>query len=263
MSEKLRTMLSIELVPRSREALQAEAEAVASRFDRLTWLNIPDIKRLPLRSHDAALALAGLPLRIIPHLRARDRSVGETVDLCVRLAEAGIRDVLIVTGDPVADEPGPHPNALDALRAIAAGGAPVRAWAAFDPYRGDLRAELDYARAKLDAGAHGLFTQPFFDPRYAEICLDQLDGVETFLGISPVTNEKSRKYWERTNRVVFPRDFEPTLEHCARLTARLIRLCEAYGQHAYLMPIRVDAIAYLEASFARLDADAPLERTHP
>lgn len=246
-------MFSIELVPRDLEGFAAEVDLVRRRFTQFEWLNIPDIKRLPVRSHDAALALAGArtPLRLIPHVRARDRSIDESLALLRRLAEAGVRDALIVSGDPVGDgEERERITTLHLLRAAQGLDLGVQLWAAFDPYRGDLRAELDYVKAKLEAGAAGLFTQPFFDLRMAEICLDQLEGVETFVGISPVTSEKSRKYWERTNRVVFPPAFEATLEHCARLGGELIQMCKARGQHVYLMPIRVDAIAYIEATFA-------------
>lgn len=244
-------MFSIELVPRDLEGFAAEVDEVRRRFNQFEWLNIPDIKRLPVRSHDAALSLVHTPLRIIPHLRARDRSIEESLAILERLAQAGVRDALIVSGDPFdEDEQGERITSLDLLRAAQGLPLGVNLWAAFDPYRGDFRAELDYVQAKLEAGAVGLFTQPFFDLRLAEICLDQLEGIETFVGISPVTSEKSRQYWERTNRVVFPPHFEATLEHCARLGGELIKLCQARGQHVYLMPIRVDAIAYIEATLA-------------
>lgn len=249
------SMLSIELVPRDLDVLVEQADEVRRRFAQFEWLNIPDIRRLDHRSHDAAIAAAHLPLRVIPHIRARDRSPDETVEILHQLVEAGVKDALIVTGDRFDQqaEVG-HPTAIDALEAAKQSDVPITLWAAFDPYRGEMRAEFEYAFAKVDAGAQGLFTQPFFDVRLAEMCLDQLDGIDTFLGISPVTSEKSCAYWERTNRVVFPPHFEATLEYCARLTAELLDLAQSYGQHAYLMPIRVDPMAYLSASFEHLEA---------
>src|SRR5690606_17134205 len=152
----LETQLSIELVPRSMERLLAEAEAVAARFPQMTWLNIPDIKRLPVRSDEAALACVGGSFRVIPHIRARDRDVAASVRLLERLAHAGVTDALIVTGDRIRqDEPADHPRTLDLLRAAAA--TPIQLWAAFDPYRGELKGELEYAQAKIEAGAVGLF----------------------------------------------------------------------------------------------------------
>ena len=37
-----------------------------------------------------------------------------------------------------------------------------------------MKKELDYTKKKIDAGADGLFSQPFFDLNLAEIYLDQL-----------------------------------------------------------------------------------------
>lgn len=249
-------MLSIELVPRELEQLLREAEEIAALYPQFTWLNIPDIKNLPVRSHDAAISARDLPFRIIPHVRARDRSVEETIAMCEQLRGAGIRDILIVTGDRFGNNEAPdHATSLTVLRAATDHfGGEVRFWAAFDPYRSELRAELEYVRAKMEAGAAGLFTQPFFDVRFAEICLDQLVGIETFVGLSPVTSEKSRGYWERTNRVVFPKEFVPTLEHCARLAGDLLRVVEEHGQHAYLMPIRVEPKVYIEAVLSHVEA---------
>lgn len=251
-------MLSIELVPRDVDVLRRQTLDVLGEFDGFSWLNIPDIKRLPVRSDEAALALSGLPIRLVPHVRARDRSVAESVALLRRLEEAGIEDALVITGDRFGNEKdAPHPTSLDVIAQASRELERMRLWAAFDPYRGELRSELEYAEAKLKAGAKGLFTQPFFDLRYAGICLDQLDGVEVFVGITPVTSEKSARYWERENRVVFPPKFETTLEASARLTVELIHLAGAYRQRAYLMPITVDPMTYLRA-VAGLEAGRPL-----
>lgn len=256
------TMLSIELVPRDIDGLVAAAHRVAERFDELTWLNIPDIRRLSVRSHEAAIACVNTRFRVIPHVRARDRSVEETIELLRSLARAGIRDALIITGDRYdhaesmaeSGKSKEHVRTLDVLQAAASVEIELDLWAAFDPYRGDLKRELDYTREKIDAGAVGLFTQPFFDLRFAEICLDQLTEIPTFIGISPVTSERNAKYWERENRVVFPPGFEMTLDYSARLSARLIELAQSYGQHAYLMPITVDPVEYLDRCFQHLDA---------
>lgn len=244
-------ILSIELVPRDVAEMVREADVVARRFEQVEWLNIPDIRALSVRSHDAAQAAAGLPLRIIPHIRARDRDREATLQILRVLVDVGISDALIVTGDRFEqDAEACHDTSLDVIRASTEAELPIQLWAAFDPYRGEMRAEFEYVQSKLDAGAVGLFTQPFFDARLAEICLEQLDGIPTFIGISPVTTEASRRYWERTNRVLFPPSFIPTLEYCAQLSADLLAVAESHGQNAYLMPIKVDPVTYLESVFA-------------
>jgi len=258
-----KAMLSIELVPRDIDELRRQTLEVTGAFGGFSWLNIPDIRRLPVRSYEAALELGPLPVRTVPHVRARDRSVAETVALLRRLEGAGVRDVLIVTGDRFDhEEEAAHPTTLEVIAQASRELEAVNLWAAFDPYRSELKAELEYAEAKLEAGAKGLFTQPFFDPRFAAICLDQLDGVEVFVGITPVTSEKSARYWERQNRVVFPPGFEATLEACARLSVELMQLAREYGQRAYLMPIAVDPMAYLKAVAAAEGGEALLCGRH-
>jgi len=42
-------------------------------------------------------------------------------------------------------------------------------YAGFDPYRSGVQAELEYAHAKLAAGADGLFSQPLFDERLLDV----------------------------------------------------------------------------------------------
>lgn len=121
--------------------------------------------------------------------------------------------------------------------------------AALDQYRGNVQAELEYARQKIDAGADGLFTQPFFDIRLMDIYAEQIEQVPIFWGASPVLSDSSRSYWETRNRAYFPKDFAPTMEWNADFAKKLIEHAQAAGGHVYLMPIRVKISAYLGAIF--------------
>jgi methylenetetrahydrofolate reductase (NADPH) len=60
------------------------------------------------------------------------------------------------------------------VRAIKAALPHVEVYAALDPYRNPLVRERDYALEKLEAGASGLFTQPFFDLRLMGVYRDLL-----------------------------------------------------------------------------------------
>ncbi len=55
-------------------------------------------------------------------------------------------------------------------------------YAGLDPYRDSLQSELNYTNEKLEAGADGLFTQPFFDLRWMEIYADHLPQRADLLG---------------------------------------------------------------------------------
>ena len=66
------TEISIELVPRSTEALKKELQLVRSHFPAVQRINIPDILRFSMRSwQGCALASQFFP-KTIPHLRAID-----------------------------------------------------------------------------------------------------------------------------------------------------------------------------------------------
>ncbi len=252
--------ISVELVPRSPESLTAELAAVGARFPALDTVNLPDLERFSLRSWEAcALARPRFPVAI-PHLRALDVDLAEIDEWAARLDALGLDRVIAVRGDPP-QTPGRlvHPTTsvelIAALRRAAPG---LRIYAALDPYRQGMRSELEYARAKLDAGADGFFTQPFFDLRLMEIWADALEGarsalgrdLDVYWGVSPVTRAASRRYWETKNGVVFPRAFEPTLPAAQGFGREALGWAQERGHGVYFMPIREDPVEYLEGVLA-------------
>ena len=74
-----------------------------------------------------------------------------------------------------------------------------------------MRQEEYRIRRKLQAGAVGFFTQPFFDMRFLEMYADMLSGLNIYWGVSPIMSARSQSYWELKNNVVFPHSFEPTI----------------------------------------------------
>lgn len=240
--------ISIELVPRSIESLQADLQTLRDRFPSIQMVNIPDLLRFEVRSWDACqLARQTLP-RAIPHVRAMDFPLKATEKLSAILSERGHDEVLVVRGDPPQDMsrtvyPTSAADLIGALREVAPG---IRAYAALDPYRGSLKAELDGVREKLEAGAVGLFSQPLFDLRVMDVWLDQLPGVEVYWGVSPVIQTSTRRYWEVKNQAFFPSSFEPTLEWNRDFARRCIAWARERDQGLYFMPIRVGITEYLE-----------------
>jgi methylenetetrahydrofolate reductase (NADPH) len=240
--------ISIELVPRSSESLETDLRLLREQFPSVQMVNIPDLLRFDVHSWDACqLARQSLP-RAIPHVRAMDFSLKATEKLCAILTERGHDEVLIVRGDSPQDmsrtvHPTSSADLIRALREVAPG---IRAYAALDPYRGGLKAELDVAKEKLEAGAVGFFSQPMFDMRMIEVWLDQLPGVEVYWGVSPVIKASTRRYWEVKNQAFFPRSFVPTLEWNREFARRCIDWTREHDQGLYFMPIRVDIASYLE-----------------
>jgi len=240
--------VSLELVPRSVESLEADLALVRERLPSVKTVNIPDLMRFDLRSWDACALARRTFDRAIPHLRSMDFAPKQAGSLLERLERRGLTEVLVVRGDPPQDmarhvHPTTSAELIRALKALAPG---LRVYAAFDPYRRDLRSELDDVKEKRAAGADGFFSQPMFDLRLMDLCSEQLAGYDVYWGLSPVLRAGSRRYWEVKNRAFFPADFEPTLAWNRAFAVRCIDWARAGDHDLYFMPIRLDVAEYLE-----------------
>jgi methylenetetrahydrofolate reductase (NADPH) len=238
--------ISIELVPRTEEDLRAQLAEVGA-FPRVDTVNIPDISRFPIRSWKGCLCALAHVSRAIPHLRAIDVDLSRPLAAAPDLGHKRIGEVLVVAGDAPADMSRAvySTTSVDLIRKLRREHPDVTVHAAFDPYRQGFQAERAYAVQKIDAGAAGLFTQPFFDVRLMEIFGELLDGMEVFWGVTTVTSRRSQQYWQSRNRALFPADFEPTLEWNRRLARDALAFTEIHGGNIYFMPIRTKVSDYL------------------
>ena len=242
------TRISIELVPRSPASLDAELSVLHERFPSIDTVNVPDLLRFPLRSWEACAQARRSLRHAIPHLRAMDFAPDAAFPLREKLAASGIDSVLVVSGDPPQDlAHRVHPTGpVELIRRIKREAPELCVYAGFDPYRSGVRSELDYVRAKLDAGADGLFSQPLFDRRLLDVWAEQLAGLELWWGVTPVVGSRTRSYWETKNHAFFPADFEPTLAWSRAFAARALAWASERGANLYFMPIRVDLASWLE-----------------
>ncbi|MEO5348816.1 MAG: methylenetetrahydrofolate reductase [Magnetococcus sp. YQC-3] len=248
MQKSLETRISIELVPRDAAALQAELRQVREAFQAVQLINLPDLPRFSLRSWEGCALVRPLFSHAIPHIRATDILVDQPPPMAERLRALGLQEVLLITGDPHPDRPAPA-NActlLQAIRHFKACMPELRVYAALDPYRQSFRQEYAYLQEKLAAGADGFFTQPFFDLRLMEMYAELLAATPIFWGVSPVTTESSRAYWEKRNHVLFPAHFAPTLEWNRAFARAALAFARQQQSHIYFMPIRTDVVQYLE-----------------
>jgi methylenetetrahydrofolate reductase (NADPH) len=239
--------VSVELVPRDEDELLRDARLLRELFPRVSQVNIPDLFRFPLRSWDAcALTRKHFPVSV-PHIRAIDMSLNGPLTEVESFVAKGITEILVVSGDPpqgLGRRVYPT-TAVQLIRRLKSEWPHLKIYAGYDPYRQGMRAEYEYAIDKLEAGANGLFTQPFFDLRLLQIHVEVLAGKTVFWGIAPVVTEKSRAYWEATNRTFFPNGFTPTLEWNQDFARRALKVLETSGGHVYFMPIRLDIGRYL------------------
>ncbi|MBB5233196.1 methylenetetrahydrofolate reductase [Deinococcus budaensis] len=242
------TRVSIELVPRSRSGLRAELEVVAQHLPGVDTVNVPDLSRFSTRSWQGC-AFARPRYRAIPHIRAVDLNPQAPLPMAETLAASGIDEVLIITGDAPADMSAKvyDVDAVRAIRRFRQELPHIRVYAGLDPYRQSFARERDYLERKLDAGACGFFTQPFFDLRLMDAYADLVPaGVEVWWGATTVTTDATLNYWRARNHAVFPRAFAPTLEWNRAFAAQALAFARGRGQHVYFMPVKADTRAYLE-----------------
>ena len=245
--------ISLELVPRTEQYICEQADFVETSIPQISAVNFPDLLRFDIRSWDACRMVAHSALDRIVHLRAIDFDVHKPFPLTDFLKEHHIRKALVIEGDKPQDMRHTiYPtSSVDLIRKLKREAGDITIYAAFDPYRNNIRYELEYLQQKLEAGATGFFSQPFFDLRLLEIYSEYLESQEVYWGISPITGERSKLYWETRNRAIFPKSFMPTLDWNVRFGQDVINFCRKSNFNLYLMPIKIDLKDYLRKLFGR------------
>lgn len=239
--------ISIEVTPRDEAHVHEEIARIRQHLPRVNMINVPDILRFPLRSWRACTLVTPHYPRAIPHLRAIDFDPAAPLSIADELAAAGLDRVLIVTGDNnrATLRPVYPTDSIGMLKRLRRELPHLTLYAGIDPYRQSFQAEVRYAQEKLEAGAAGFFTQPFFDLRLMAIYADLLPDVEIYWGVSPVLSERSVAYWETVNRAIFPAGFAPTLAWNRAFAKDALDFASAQGGSIYYMPIRADVVEYL------------------
>ena len=240
--------ISVELVPRSEEGLREDLQITQNSVSGVEVINIPDLLRLDIRSWEgAAIAQEYFPA-VIPHIRAIDVDLSQPLAMRPELRRSGITEVLVIEGDPPQDMSHKfYPTVTtDVIQKFHQEMPEVKVYAGIDQYRGSMRQEMYRIQRKLQAGAVGFFTQPFFDLRFMEMYADMLEGQNVYWGVSPVMSERSQSYWELKNNVVFPKGFEPTLDWSIDFSRKVLEFVEKRDANLYLMPIKSNLEAYLK-----------------
>ena len=164
-------------------------------------------------THDLVLRLkTETALDPIPHLTCVGHNEEEIISILERYANAGVTNILALRGDPPRDRPG-YDHSHDTFPQAAAlvnfikkfSGHPdkrgfgigVAGFPEGHPATPNRLVEMDYLKAKIDAGADYICTQLFFENRdfydFRERC--ELAGIHVPIvaGIMPVTSLTSMK----------------------------------------------------------------------
>ncbi|HZG00640.1 MAG TPA: methylenetetrahydrofolate reductase, partial [Chitinophagales bacterium] len=178
----------------------------------------------------------------VPHLICGGFTVDETEDLLIELNFLGIENVLLVRGDKAKSEdmfvpePAGHKYAIDLVKqvvnmnkglyqeeelknsvatnfCIGVGGYPEKHLEALN-----LSSDLRYLKAKVDAGAHYIVTQLFYDNKkffeFVKCCREIGITVPIVPGLKPLTTRKQIASIPRTFNVSFPDALANELEKC-------------------------------------------------
>jgi methylenetetrahydrofolate reductase (NADPH) len=247
--------ISVELVPRDENIFRSQLQLLQDEIhDReIDVINIPDHPHYEIRSWQAAKLAKQHFAAVMPHIRAMDIDLAKPLPMAEALREDGIHEVLIIEGDAPQDMSYKvYPTeTTDVIRKFREEMPEIRVYAGIDQYRSNMREELYRIRRKLQSGAVGFFTQPFFDMRLLEMYADMLSGIEMFWGVSPVMSTRSESYWELKNNVIFPRGFTPTLEWSIDFSRRVFDFAASHNNSIYMMPIKTNLLPYLQGVFAK------------
>ena len=243
--------ISLELVPRSEEYICEQVAFVEESIPQISEINFPDLLRFNIRAWEACRMISHSQLNRIAHLRAIDFDINKPFPLTNFLKENNITKVLVIEGDKPQDMKHlVYPTStVEFIRKLKREMPDITIYAAFDPYRNNIRYELEYLQQKIAAGATGFFSQPFFDLRLLEIYSEYLEKQDVYWGVSPVTGERSKLYWETRNRAIFPKSFAPTLDWNVRFGQEVMNYCQKNNFNLYLMPINIELTDYLKKLF--------------
>ncbi len=155
-------------------------------------------------------------IETIIHFTTRDRSLMGLQSELLGAHAVGVRNILALTGDPPSLGDYPDSSAVydvDSIglirvltrlnQGVDSAGASIGRMASFtigcavDPTRADLEEEARRLRAKLDAGAHFVMTQPIFDLRVWLRFLEVFGGevpVPVLIGILPLQSSRHAEF---------------------------------------------------------------------
>ncbi|WP_204114948.1 methylenetetrahydrofolate reductase [NAD(P)H] [Shimia biformata] len=168
-------------------------------------------------------------LNVAAHLTCVDATRDETLGIANGFADAGVTDIVALRGDPPKDAAGFVPHAdgfassVDLIEALSATGRfniRVGAYPEKHPEAADSRADIDWLKRKLDAGATEALTQFFFEAdtflRFRDAC--QKAGIDAPItpGILPIENWKGASKFARACGTHVPDWMEDAFEKAER-----------------------------------------------
>src|SRR5437660_994337 len=210
---------SVEIVPpKGVDPAPMLAQCRALKAAGVDAVNVPDGPRAQSRMGvlpSALLIEREVGIETVIHYCCRDRNLLGMLSDILGAAAAGLRNILIITGDP--PKMGPYPEAtavfdIDSIgltnlvyrlnHGLDPGGNPIGGptrWVigcGVNPGAIDLDRELSRFAWKVDAGAEFAVTQPVFDPRQLEAFLKRVEQfrIPVVAGIWPLVSLRNAEF---------------------------------------------------------------------
>jgi len=248
---------TVELTPpRGWQADAIVRDAAALKNAGIDAVSVVDIARAQSRMGAQAAALivereAGI--ETILHYTCRDRNMLGMVSDLLGAAASGLRNLLLVTGDPPAMGPYPDSTAVFDIDSIGLTnvvhrlnqgldpgggniGKPTRyvTGVAFNPGAVDMQRELERFAWKVEAGAEFAVTQPVFDSAQLGALLQHTKGVTipVIAGIWPLISVRDAEFL--ANEVPGVHVPQAVIERMARAQERGSDVARAEGQRIAL-----------------------------
>ncbi|MFV0513407.1 MAG: methylenetetrahydrofolate reductase [NAD(P)H] [Jhaorihella sp.] len=169
-------------------------------------------------------------LKVAAHLTCVNATREETLGIARDFAAAGVRDIVALRGDPPKGTGAfvPHAdgfaNSVELISALrGAGDFTIRVGAYPDthPEAASAAADIDWLKAKLDAGADEALTQFFFEAetffRFRDACDKAgIDAARITPGILPIENWRGASKFARNCGTVIPQWLEDAFETALR-----------------------------------------------
>ena len=213
LSEKKRPIL-VEFDPPRQTDLSAflpgARELCAAGADVITIADCP-VGRVNI---DASMMAAKLKreygIQVLPHMACRDRNLNAIKALLMGLDMEDIRNVLLITGDPVAQEDRDSVRGVfqlnsrtlaQTLRSLEQKGTlpPLFLCGALNVNARHFSAELDRARQKEESGIQAFLTQPVSSPQAAQNVRRARETLKGYLlgGLFPIVSYKNACFLQR------------------------------------------------------------------